>query len=192
MSEETESEHTSRDLVYGKFGLDGVAILPRNVADHLSELSEALSTPTWGDLRRIARPEVYAEIVAYAGYGDLDDFMAHLDTGTPVPGARNTALRQFLEIQNDPLPDDDEPFDGYSIPACADGDFPPSPKLLMMDYLPRDVIDRYGDVYETNFNGTFVELPADKLAEILSDLRASGYTCTEDQTLIDSTNFLGE
>jgi hypothetical protein len=69
--------------------------------------------------------------------------------------------------------------------SYADGDFPPAPQLLMMEYLPSDVVEKFGNVYETNFNGTFVDFQKDQVTEIVAALEKDGFRCAEDQTLID-------
>ena len=176
-----------KDLVFGEsqWG-DNLIILPRSVAEQLKELNAALSSATWGELRRDATAEIYAEILGQAGYGDLDEFLSHLDIGKPVPGARTEALRKYAEKHGDPLPEDDDPFDAdRDLGSYADWDFPPAPQLLMLQYLPDDVIEKFGNVYDTNFNGTFVDFEKDQLADIIAALEKDGFSCTEDQTLID-------
>jgi hypothetical protein len=176
-----------KDLVFGtSIWGDNLIILPRAVAEQLKELNDALSSSTWGELRRNASAEVYSEILGQAGYGDLDEFLSHLDVGTPVPGARTEALRKYAENHGEPLPEDDDPFDAdRALGSYADGDFPPAPQLLMMEYLPDDVIEEFGNVYNTNFNGTFVDFDKDQITEIIAALEKDGFNCTEDQTLID-------
>jgi hypothetical protein len=176
-----------KDLVFGEsqWG-DNLIILPRSVAEQLKELNAALCSSTWGELRRVASAEIYAEILGQAGYGDLDEFLSHLDVGKPVPGARTEALRKYVEKNGDPLPVDDDPFDAdRDLGSYADGDFPPAPQLLMMEYLPSDVVEKFGNVYETNFNGTFVDFAKDQLPGVLAALKKNGFSCTEDQELIE-------
>jgi hypothetical protein len=178
-----------KDLVFGEsqWG-DNLIILPRSVAEQLKEVNAALSSSTWGELRRDASAEIYAEILGQAGYGDLDEFLSSLDVGKPVPGARAEALRKYAEKHGDPLPEEDDSFDAdRDLGSYADGDFPPAPQLLMLEYLPSDVVEKFGNVYETNFNGTFVDFGKDQLPEILAALKKSGFSCNEDQALIDET-----
>jgi hypothetical protein len=176
-----------KDLVFGasQWG-DNLIFLPRPVAEQLRELNGALNSATWGELRRDASVEIYAEVLGQAGYGDLEEFLSSLDVGKPVPGARTEVLRTYAEKQGDPLPQDDDAFDpDRDLSSYADGDFPPAPQLLMMEYLPNDVIEKFGNVYDTNFNGTFVDFDKDQQTEIVSALEKRGFSCSEDQTLID-------
>jgi hypothetical protein len=55
----------------------------------------------------------------------------------------------------------------------------------MLGYLPREVIEQFGHVYETVFNGTYVDFPSGQRDEILAMLERRGYHCIEDQTLIN-------
>ena len=165
---------------------DTLVILPRSVAQYLSDVYTALGSSTWGELRQNSTVEIYKEIMGQAGYGTLDDFLSKLDVGMPVPGARAEALRAYAEKAGEPLPSDDEPFDPeQDIGSYADGDFPPAPQLLMLEYLPKAVIEKFGNVYDTNFNGTFVDFESDKRDEIVAVLERDGYNCAEDQALID-------
>lgn len=106
----------------------------------------------------------------------------------PVPGAQAEGPRVHAEKAGGPLPPEDEPFDpGHDIGSYADSDFPPAPQLLMMEYLPKDVVENVGNVYETNFNGTFVDFAAHRRDEIVTVLQRDGCDCTQDQVLIDGT-----
>ena len=109
----------------------------------------------------------------------------------PVPGAREDALRAYAEKAGKRLPPDDRPFDAdHNIPAYSDGDFPPAAQLLMLEYLPTDVVEKFGNVSETAFNGTFVDFPSDQRDEIIAALDREGYHCTQDQALIDGVQRL--
>ena len=189
METDVELSSDDRDLVLGSSLYDDtLVILPRRVAEHLGALYEALGSSTWGELRGTASAEIYAEILGQAGYGSLDEYMARFDVGRPVPGAEAEGLRQFAAKQGEPIPADDEPFDADSdIGGYGDGDFPPAPQLSMLEVLPRDVIEKFGNVYETIFNGTFVQFPAADVDEITAALERDGYRCTFDQALIAGT-----
>ena len=176
-----------KELVVGtNFLSDRLVILPRRVAEHLAELYSALASSTWGELRENSSADIYGEVLGQAGYGSLDEFISRMDIGMPIPGARANAFRAFVERIGKPLPPDDEPFSAeHDIGSYVDGDFPPAPGLLMLGYLPREVIEQFGHVYETVFNGTYVDFPSGQRDEILAMLERRGYHCIEDQTLIN-------
>jgi hypothetical protein len=50
----------------------------------------------------------------------------------------------------------------------------------MLEYLPSDVVQDFGQVYETVFNGKFVDFPADRTDEIVAALEREGYRCATD------------
>ena len=141
---------------------------------------------TWGALRENADAGIYAEILGQAGYGSLDEFLSQLDVGQPVPGARAMALRAYAEKAGEPLPPDRQAFDpDHDIGSYADGDFPPAAQRLMLEFLPRDVVEKFGDLSETIFNGTFVEFAVEKRDAIIAALEHDGYRWSEHQDLID-------
>jgi hypothetical protein len=131
--------------------------------------------------------EVYREVLDLAGYGDFAAYTEHLAiTGTaPLPGGADEAARQFDEVPDAP-PGDDEPFDAANdLPACADGDWPPSPEYLMNQELPDEVLDEFADTYTTNFNGDFSTIPAERADQVLAQLAQLGYVLREEPRLGD-------
>jgi hypothetical protein len=165
---------------------DTLIILPRSIVQYLGNLYTGLGSSTWGELRYNSTTEIYKEVLDQAGYGALDDFLSKLDVGMPVAGARVEALRVYAERAGEPLPSDDTPFDpGRDIGSYGDCDFPPAPQLLMLEHMPKDIVERFGNVYETIFNGTFVDFASDQRDEIVAELERIGYDCIEDQALID-------
>lgn len=186
-TDRSDSSSDMKELVVGTaFDDNTLIILPRPVICHLGDLYAALGSSTWGELRENADAGIYAEILGQAGYGSLDEYLSELDVGRPVPGARAMALRAYAEKAGEPLPPDDEAFDpDRVIGSYADGDFPPAPQRLMLEYLPRDVVERFGDLSETIFNGTFVEFAAEERDAIVAALEHDDYTWSDDQGLID-------
>jgi hypothetical protein len=83
---------------------DTVVILPRQVAEHLGELYEALGSSTWGEIRTKASAGIYTEILGQAGYGSVAEFMARFGVGRPVPGAAMEGLRALAAKQDEPSP----------------------------------------------------------------------------------------
>ena len=162
-------------------------MLTRESAERVSEiLGLFMECNTWGDLRREAPPDVYAEILGLAGYGDFAEYAAHLLIGNPVPGALEDAVASF-----DPdarPPDDDDVFDASSqIGAFGDGDYPPDPRYLMNLEIPADLIEEHGETYETIFNGVYARFPAEAAEAIVPAMEARGHTCTRDDILVGST-----
>jgi hypothetical protein len=174
------------DFLYGMANLAGLVILPREVAKEQASLVDLIECGTWGELRAKATPEQFEEILGLAGYGSFEDYTKYLAVGRPVPGVELTAADSFLEEDKE-WPDDDDLFEVRRIGAYGDGDWPPDPLYLMDQHLPQEVIDEFGDEYETVFNGTFVRFDVQDREAILAALRALGHTYTEDQALIGRT-----
>jgi hypothetical protein len=173
-------------FVYGMANLAGLVILPREVAKEQASLVDLIECGTWGELRRQATPEQFEEILGLAGYGSFEDYTKYLAVGRLVPRAELAAAVSFLEEDKE-WPDDEDLFEVRRIGAYSDGDWPPDPLYLMDQYLPREIIDEFGDEYETVFNGTFVRFDVDDREAILAALCALSHTCTEEQGLISRT-----
>ena len=103
-----------------------------------------------------------------AGRGTLEEYTAHLKvTGSaPLPDAHAGMAEQFDQELDVPSPDD--PFDIEYLPAFNDGDWPPSPLYLMTGLVPEEIIQQFGRVYDTNFNGTFTEFETKDQEAILA------------------------
>ena len=137
-----------------------------------------------GELRN-SEPGAYAEACELCGFSTFEEYAKYLNVGRPVPGAEEKAREDYEQSGEEP-PTDDTPFDVSTVPAYADGDWPPSYRLLMCENMPRDVTEKCGgNMYETVFNGTFMEFPSDAADCLLEALRDLGHTCIEDHELIE-------
>jgi hypothetical protein len=132
---------------------DGVVVLPREEAERLAVLNDALATAsTWGQLLDAIDPRDAREAVELA----FDD---------------ETQL------------DRDAPFDAEEIGAFTDGDWPTWPAAAMLEWLPADVI-ALGRVERTAISGDMLELPGDRLDEVVERLTASGVTVERDNDVV--------
>ena len=162
-------------------------MLPADTVEYWLARMPVLDCRTWGQLRATVTPEVYREVLGLAGYGDFADYTEHLAiTGTaPLPGVVDEAARQFAEVPDDP-PGDDEPFEATDdLPACADGDWPPSPMYLMNQELPGEVLKEFAETYSTNFNGDFSTIPSEQADNALARLTELGFPLREDPRVGD-------
>lgn len=77
----------------------------------------------------------------------------------------------------DEVPGDDEPFGGPDCaPGFADGDYPEWLRASQLDWLPEELIERYGGTLSrTMLNGDALDLPADKAEQIAEELRTMGH-----------------
>jgi hypothetical protein len=175
------------DYVYGVLTTpageeEELVVLPIESAEDLAEITALLRSQTWGELRANASPERYRELLTVCGYGEFADLAADLPIGLGVRAALEAALAEF-----DPHavpPGDSEPFDPHSVESDAGGEYPPDPHYLQNLHVASDVVDRWGERYQTSRNLTCAMLRADGLTAVISSLEADGHTCREDADLI--------
>ncbi|NNC91631.1 MAG: hypothetical protein HKN80_03980 [Acidimicrobiia bacterium] len=171
------------DYVYGVLpSSDGqeLLVLPADSALELAEIMDLLRSHTWGDLRAKASPDQYRELLEKSGYGEFAELAAHLPIGSGVREALEFALSEF-----DPRavpPADGEPFDPHRVATGAE--FPPDAHHVQNLHVAPDIVDRWGERYETAPNLPCVMLRADGLRDVVQRLEADGHTCREDADLI--------
>ncbi len=173
------------DYVYGVLpnpsrDADELLVLPEDSAEEAAEIMSLLRSRTWGELRAKASPARYQELLTNSGYGEFAELAAHLPIGSGVREALELALAEF-----DPHavpPGDNEPFDPHSLEAGDD--YPPDVHHLQNLHVSPEIVDRWGERYETAPNLTCAMLRADGLADVISSLEADGHTCREDPDLI--------
>jgi hypothetical protein len=160
-------------------------VLPRRVAEQQARWVQVLSSGTWGDVRASATEDEYTEILERAGYGSFEGFVQHLSTGRPIPGSLGEAKDSFDDVDWETLPTDDQPFAPFDdIPSVADGDFPPSVHFLMNQLLPSEIVEKYGERYETILNGTFARFAPEVARDLVKDMRDRGFDLEENTQLL--------
>jgi hypothetical protein len=171
------------DYVYGVLPSargQELVVLPADSAEELAEVMDLLRSRTWGELRAKASPARYRELLAKSGYGDFAELAAHLPIGSGVREALEVALSEF--DPNAVPPADGEPFDPHKL--ATDAEFPPDAHHLQNLYVAADIVDRWGERYESAPNLTCAVLRADGLTDVVQRLEADGHTCREDTDLI--------
>lgn len=137
----------------------------------LCEIERALSCQTWGELRSAAPPDVYLEILDFAGFGELADSL--FDT----LGGRGTAvwpsiINAWQHRTGDRLPLDSTRFDAERLEPVLGGAYPPDPWILMADVVPRRLLHFYERAWrETNSLGID---DRDIVVTLLADLSRVG------------------
>jgi len=148
------------EIVYGIDALTGQAVFgPRSDAESIQRMFDVVEAKTWGEVRGILKPAEFAQLKE--GY----TFRLN-DTDDPTYE-----------------PADDEPFDPDDAAAYSDGDWP-LPLTFRMDWLPQDLVDRYGEKVTTMLNGDYLAIEPKHLEDVANALRARGYTCTWDDKLV--------
>lgn len=193
-SESDDQVDPEMDLVYTTLrGLDDVdrfEIAPKDVMEYAAQvINVATSCTTWGEVREMATSEIYQEFLDRAGYGGIDGYLNHVGEGKAIRGHEAMAMDKYFHMDFDSLPPDDAEFliedvDGYMV-----GDFPPMSGYAQTMCLPADVLDEYGERYETTLNGTFTDIPAHNAEAVLATLRSRGYRCEENRGLFVTEMF---
>ncbi|MFC0506653.1 hypothetical protein [Micromonospora costi] len=80
---------------------------------------------------------------------------------------------------------DDKPFDITEVGSVVEGYWPPMVTTRAFDVLPQDLRDRYGKVVYTVHNGEYLDVPLDREAALVAELRERGYEVTRDDDRIN-------
>ncbi|NBP25474.1 MAG: hypothetical protein EBU81_13185 [Proteobacteria bacterium] len=121
-----------------------LVVISKDQALRLRPQVKALSCRTWGEVKALGLA-VYQEMLGMAGYGEYEDYIRHFDIQGQIPVAPDErTVTEHAERSATGLPDDEEPFDGESLPAFEDGDWPPMVAALVSDSVPGDILSEYG------------------------------------------------
>ncbi|SCF16125.1 hypothetical protein GA0074695_3885 [Micromonospora viridifaciens] len=80
---------------------------------------------------------------------------------------------------------DDEPFDINEVGLIVEGDWPEMVTARAFKILPQNLRARFGKRVPTVHNGDYLEIPVDREAEMVAELRQRGYEVTRDDELIN-------
>lgn len=148
----------TRRLVYGHAQLHNCLAFADagTAAQEAAEITAIAAARTWGEARNI-RP---AHVWNPAGTIDDDDHI-------------------YAEYA------DDEPFDINEVGFVVEGDWPEMVTARAFKVLPQDLQARFGERVATVHNGDYLEIPVDREAELVAELRQRGYEVTRDDELIN-------
>ena len=89
--------------------------------------------------------------------------------------------RNYID-SGDPLP---RKRDGFSLPGSYfDGDWPDWPDQMMLDWMPRSIVKKYGKPTCSVLNGYFLELAMADAEDILRALEKEGFRCRLNERLV--------
>ncbi len=144
-----------RQLVYGLAGDKSLVFMPEHAARELAELRTLLPVArTWGEFR--------------AGISD----------------ARWRRIVEPLEGDGEPVPEPAAPFDAAQIWGYEDGDWPEWPAQQMLEWMPVELQQRFGDIEDSVLNGPCLQLEPTREREIVQALHAASFTCRRDDAMI--------
>ncbi len=148
------------ELVYGNRHGE-LIFIPKDLAEDLATLHFALETSkTWGEFKANVPDRMYEEVIALV----RDD--------------ENPEL----------LPQPEETFDSDSIPGYADGDWPLWPRQYMLEWVPKDIQEHFGNIVFSIFNGPYLQFYSENTQEIVEVLEKHGFSCSEDVALVESAH----
>jgi len=122
---------------------------------------------TWGEFRQLMPATDYHEVIELWNeqYGH-DVFEAHDDEGEPTLGRQG-----------------DVEFNPEQIPWYCDGDYPKWLQQHMGDVVPAHILQRYGSIVSSVFNGEYIHIEPRYIDNIVSDLEEYGYEVIDGTSL---------
>ena len=184
------AQPTLEEVAYGQIS-DYLVFAKRGDADQLFACHEALRTAnTWGEFRSLVGPHIYDEVIEYMGFyfeGTITDFTAFYEEliRCKPDTTPEQAREEYLKLPvGDRFPDDTDPFDSQEVPGVDDCDWPGRPAQIMLDWVPKEIQEKYGSMESTRLNGEFLTLDPRNERKITAAFRRAGYRCTRDDVLI--------
>lgn len=91
-----------------------------------------------------------------------------------MPAADYEELMKWqFDDQDEPRPDPEDEFDTDSVEGG--GDYPPWLQPRMGEWIPHDLLDRYGKWVTTSLDGNYWAIPGVLATRLAAELRARGY-----------------
>jgi len=146
-----------KELVYGDSGWGSLVFMQRDLADLYAALAKS---KTWGELKACLAADDYQEAIERAFW--ITD--------------------EAYESQAMPLPED--AFHLYDVSDYIGTDWPAFPIQAMLEWMPADIQQQYGEVEETMFDGPQLIIDSEQKNEIVQELEKQGYVCREDDLLV--------
>lgn len=150
---------TTRDkeLVYGDSGWGSLVFLQRDLADLYATLAKS---NTWGELKASLSADDYHEAIERAFW--LTD----------------------KAYESQAMPQPEEEFNLYEVSNYCSTDWPDFPLQAMVEWMPADIQEQYGEVKWTMFDGPHLSIDAEQKDEIIQALEEQGYICIEDDFVV--------
>lgn len=100
---------------------------------------------------------------------------------------RARAPTRYVEEVQETLeeePANDARFDASVIPGYGDGDWPEWLHQDALDWMPSDLIERYGSVEDSVLNGRMLEIDASVGDDVARELEGRGFSCARDDEAV--------
>ncbi len=179
-----------KPVVYGNIRED-LIFIPTKEACRLARIHFAINTSkTWRDYLYRAGREAYDYAVAQGENERLPfskfcaDWIGDVPTMTTEQAVARfrSALKQYESLPPEerwPLPNEQ-----FDVDLIGEGDYPDWPAQLMLRWVPKEIIWKYGKSESSVLNGDFLRFPVSRQDEIVAAFTAAGFECTSDQFLV--------
>lgn len=101
-----------------------------------------------------------------------------------LPPRRWQEIVELLDGREREPPAPEEPFDLSQMPGHDDGDWPEWPAQLMLDWMPPELIARFGRSVASVLNGDFLDIDPRHEDALVAALEGAGWTCIKDNVLV--------
>jgi hypothetical protein len=172
-------------LVYGEIH-DGLIFIPEAEALELTIIHRAVRTAsTWGELRGLLPEWAYEQILGSLDEAVMfDEFVEKQRTGNRYLSL-SEAREEFAELSiGERFPEDSDTFTPNQIFGYLDGDWPEFPAKRMLDWVPKAIKQKFGQMEDTLLNGEQLHFDLEHEEQIVKALKRRGCTCTKDQDLV--------
>jgi hypothetical protein len=164
-----------------------IMVVSRSSLDHWRPRIKALDAFTWGEIEEDL--DIYLEMSELSGFSGQVDYRKFIDSP-----AEDQVIDWDLEddereeqtseiYSNLDMPDPSLDFESTEFGPYRDGDWPPMPGALMFDDLPTEVAESFGEIMETIFNGTYLNIPASEKDDLFAVLEELGFVLVHEPEL---------
>jgi hypothetical protein len=91
---------------------------------------------------------------------------------------------QVVENLEEPLPAGKDRFNRNDVPGVEDGYWPEWPAHEMLNWMPRDIQDRFGEVGRSMVNDDCLLIDPKSEREVVAAVEDAGYVCVRDDELV--------
>jgi hypothetical protein len=100
-----------------------------------------------------------------------------------LPDAYRSEVRDILADDDIEIRNDDA-FHPDEIPGYPDGDWPQWPAARMLEWMPEEIANEFGEHVGSAITGDSLQIAAHKEEDVVRALNAAGYSCHRDESMI--------
>jgi hypothetical protein len=172
-------------LVYGEVN-EGLLFIPEAEALELTIVHGAVrSASTWGELRGLLPEWAYEQILG--GMDEAVTFEEFVEKLRAVGGSLSLseAREEFDELSiGERFPQDSDPFVPEQIWGYVDGDWPEFPAKRMLDWVPDEIQEEFGEQLSALLNGVQLHFDLEFERELIAAFERYGYACKRNEDLV--------